>query len=91
MRMNTERPITLTCGTNTLVGSDREKLLTEIDRILANQYRISTIPELWDGNAARRIVEVLKAEMRIICHNIARQTASTAAARTELSVTLGRN
>ena len=63
MRMNTERPITLTCGTNTLVGSDREKLLTEIDRILANQYRISTIPELWDGNAARRIVEVLKAEM----------------------------
>jgi UDP-N-acetylglucosamine 2-epimerase (non-hydrolysing) len=63
MRMNTERPITLTCGTNTLVGADKEKLLAEIDRIVANQYRVSTVPRLWDGHAARRIVEVLKTEM----------------------------
>ncbi len=63
MRMNTERPVTLTCGTNTLVGADREKLLFEIDRILTNQYRVSGVPKLWDGNASRRIVEVLKAEL----------------------------
>jgi UDP-N-acetylglucosamine 2-epimerase (non-hydrolysing) len=60
LRKNTERPVTLTQGTNTLVGTDPLKILGAVDRILAGEVKHANAPELWDGNAAQRIVQVLK-------------------------------
>ena len=60
MRENTERPETLKTGTNTLVGSDTQLIIRESERILDGNSRTGVYPELWDGNTASRIVEVLK-------------------------------
>ena len=60
LRKNTERPITLKQGTNTLVGNDPATILSTGIRILQKKVNKSKIPEKWDGNAARRIVEILK-------------------------------
>ena len=60
MRENTERPVTVSKGTNVLVGTDKEKILKYTDEILNNRYKRGEIPELWDGKAAERIVEVLQ-------------------------------
>ena len=59
LRENTERPITITEGTNTLVGSDREKILKESFRILNGKGKKGKIPKLWDGKASERIVDIL--------------------------------
>jgi UDP-N-acetylglucosamine 2-epimerase (non-hydrolysing) len=59
MRENTERPITVSHGTNTLVGRDRKKLRAEISRILAGEQKPGSIPPLWDGKAGERIAAVL--------------------------------
>ena len=60
MRENTERPITVEIGTNTLVGSDTELIIKEAKQILAGNNKLGQIPPLWDGKAAQRIVEVIK-------------------------------
>ncbi len=60
LRENTERPITLTEGTNTLVGTDRNKILEVSDEILLNGKCAGRVPELWDGHAAIRIASKLK-------------------------------
>lgn len=59
VRDNTERPITVSLGTNVLVGQDRKKLIAELDRILAGKGKVGAIPPLWDGHAGDRIAEVL--------------------------------
>ena len=59
MRENTERPITVEQGTNTLVGRDRPRILRLVDEILANGGKRGRSPELWDGRAAERIAEHL--------------------------------
>jgi len=59
MRENTERPVTVTCGTNTLVGRNMDMLATEIARILAGRGKIGVKPELWDGRASARIADCL--------------------------------
>jgi len=59
LRANTERPITLTLGTNTLVGQNPERLIAEVDRILGGQAKRGQIPPLWDGRAGERIAEVI--------------------------------
>jgi len=59
MRENTERPITVSLGTNVLVGRDPEKLRTEFARLLAGKQKKGTIPPLWDGHAGERIAAVL--------------------------------
>ncbi len=59
MRENTERPITVEEGTNTLVGADRQKTLACIDEILRSGGKRGNLPELWDGHAADRIAEDL--------------------------------
>jgi len=56
LRENTERPITVEQGTNTLVGRDRNAILQGVDQILAGQGKQGRLPELWDGQAAERIV-----------------------------------
>ena len=55
LRENTERPITIEQGTNTLVGCAREKILREVDEIIAGRGKRGRVPELWDGHAAERI------------------------------------
>jgi UDP-N-acetylglucosamine 2-epimerase (non-hydrolysing) len=55
IRENTERPITVEHGTNTMVGSDRMAILGGVDEILAGGGKCGRIPEFWDGKAAERI------------------------------------
>jgi len=55
LRENTERPITIDVGTNTLVNFDNLELY--IDKIINKNYKKGQIPLLWDGNTAKRIVE----------------------------------
>jgi len=63
MRENTERPVTMALGSNVLVGSDRTRLLDELDKVMSGSHRESRIPPLWDGAAAPRIVEILRREL----------------------------
>ena len=61
IRENTERPVTITHGTNRLVGIEPATLLDAVDEILAiDKAPITSAPELWDGKAAGRIVAVLE-------------------------------
>jgi len=55
MRENTERPITVEQGTNTMVGRDRAAILNGVDDILAGRGKRGRVPEYWDGHAAERI------------------------------------
>ena len=55
LRENTERPITVEYGTNTMVGRDRTAILHGVDEILAGGGKRGRVPELWDGHAAERI------------------------------------
>lgn len=59
LRPNTERPITIEQGTNTLVGTDRVAILQGVTEILAGQGKRGRVPELWDGHAADRIASDL--------------------------------
>jgi UDP-N-acetylglucosamine 2-epimerase (non-hydrolysing) len=61
LRNSTERPVTVSVGTNILVGQDESKLSREISKILDGQAKCGTIPPLWDGNAGERIAEVIAA------------------------------
>jgi len=63
LRANTERPITIREGTNTLVGRDKEKIITEGLKILNGKKKTGKIPELWDGKTAQRIVQVLNEKL----------------------------
>jgi UDP-N-acetylglucosamine 2-epimerase (non-hydrolysing) len=49
----------VTLGTNTLVGNNKEKLLSEVGRILEGKQKPSAIPPLWDGHAAERIADAI--------------------------------
>jgi UDP-N-acetylglucosamine 2-epimerase (non-hydrolysing) len=59
VRENTERPITVTLGTNILVGHDRDTLKWELSKILAGRAKKGGIPPLWDGRAGVRIADIL--------------------------------
>jgi UDP-N-acetylglucosamine 2-epimerase (non-hydrolysing) len=61
LRENTERPVTVTEGTNTVVGRDPARIESEVDAILATGGKSGRRPELWDGNASARIRDVLMA------------------------------
>jgi UDP-N-acetylglucosamine 2-epimerase (non-hydrolysing) len=60
MRNNTERPITIAQGTNTLVGRDRVRVAACVDDILSSGGKRGRMPELWDGHAADRIATHLE-------------------------------
>ncbi len=59
LRENTERPVTVSLGTNVLVGRDPGKLRSELSRVLAGQSKKGTVPPLWDGHAGERIAAVI--------------------------------
>lgn len=59
MRENTERPITVDQGTNTMVGRDTALIRSEAKKVLAGHGKAGLVPELWDGQAAKRIASDL--------------------------------
>jgi len=63
VRENTERPITVSQGTNVLVGRDPQKLAAEIFNILAGKAKKGSTPPLWDGHAGERIAKILTREI----------------------------
>lgn len=60
LRQNTERPITVQQGTNTVVGNAPERILRALAEVLDGRGAARTIPEFWDGQAAVRICESVK-------------------------------
>jgi UDP-N-acetylglucosamine 2-epimerase (non-hydrolysing) len=60
LRDNTERPITLTAGTNTLLGLDPARIADIPQLLSSNDTRLTQVPSTWDGCAAERIIEVLE-------------------------------
>lgn len=62
MRENTERPATISQGTNRLIGNDREQVLAALDEALLSRSSKHPVPPLWDGKAAERIAEILLAD-----------------------------
>jgi UDP-N-acetylglucosamine 2-epimerase (non-hydrolysing) len=60
MRDSTERPITVTEGTNIVVGTDRDRVARAVDEVLAGKGKTGRVPEGWDGHAAPRIVDALE-------------------------------
>lgn len=62
-RDNTERPITVTEGTNHIVGRDVEKLATALLKMVKQPSKPTKAPELWDGKAANRIINILQANL----------------------------
>jgi UDP-N-acetylglucosamine 2-epimerase (non-hydrolysing) len=61
MRDTTERPETVTMGTNELIGTDPAKLKPALDKLFAGQWKKGAVPPLWDGRTGERIVERLEA------------------------------
>jgi UDP-N-acetylglucosamine 2-epimerase (non-hydrolysing) len=59
VRENTERPVTVSMGTNILVGKDARRLIDELGRVLDRPGKQGEIPPLWDGHAAERIAGVM--------------------------------
>ncbi|MCB9188168.1 MAG: UDP-N-acetylglucosamine 2-epimerase (non-hydrolyzing) [Flavobacteriales bacterium] len=62
LRENTERPVTITEGTNTLVKFEIEEILNYVNDILNKEYKGGVIPKYWDGQTTERIFEVLEKE-----------------------------
>lgn len=59
LRENTERPITIDEGTNTLVGTDPGKIRGAVEETLATGGKKGRVPKFWDGQASERIAEIL--------------------------------
>ncbi len=76
LRENTERPVTLECGSNMLVGRDMALLRKAADRILAGDLNPCAVPELWDGRASQRIARVLTAPRGICPHHAVQSTGA---------------
>ena len=59
LRTTTERPVTVTEGTNLVVGTDPARILAELDAILAGRGKPGRVPALWDGATGARVAAVL--------------------------------
>jgi len=60
LRDNTERPITVQHGTNTIVGNSPARILAAVEDILRDGGKVGRIPEFWDGRAAERTKAALE-------------------------------
>src|SRR5216684_6890413 len=63
LRENTERPVTLTEGTNQIVGQDPVRIVTAAREVLTGKPQAGRVPRFWDGHAADRIIAVLLREV----------------------------
>ncbi|WP_339923465.1 UDP-N-acetylglucosamine 2-epimerase (non-hydrolyzing) [uncultured Cyclobacterium sp.] len=59
LRDNTERPETITEGTNELLGTDPKAIKPAMEKLFSGNWKKGQIPHLWDGKTAKRIVEIL--------------------------------
>jgi UDP-N-acetylglucosamine 2-epimerase (non-hydrolysing) len=59
LRENTERPVTITEGTNRLVEITKEKIVSACTQIVNKDRTTGKKPKLWDGKAAERIVQII--------------------------------
>ena len=59
LRDNTERPETITEGTNELIGTNPKAIAPAFKKLLSNNWKIGKVPELWDGKTANRIVDII--------------------------------
>ncbi len=59
LRNNTERPETVTIGTNELIGTDPKTIEPTLKKLFAGNWKKGSIPDLWDGNTAQRLVRIL--------------------------------
>lgn len=59
LRDNTERPETCTIGTNELIGTNPTTIKPALDKLFAGNWKKGSIPELWDGKTAERIIDVI--------------------------------
>lgn len=59
LRDNTERPETITIGTNELLGTDPKNIKPAMEKLFSGKWKKGSIPDLWDGQTAERIVEIL--------------------------------
>lgn len=66
LRDNTERPETITEGTNELVGTDPENIAPALKRLFGGEWKTGAIPEKWDGKTGGRIVEALLGRFRAV-------------------------
>ncbi len=60
LRNNTERPETINIGTNELIGTDPKSIKPALKKLFDGKWKKGSIPKLWDGNAAKRIVSIIK-------------------------------
>ena len=59
LRDNTERPETVTIGTNELIGTDPNAIAPAFERLFAGRWKKGGIPDKWDGKTSDRIVDIL--------------------------------
>jgi UDP-N-acetylglucosamine 2-epimerase (non-hydrolysing) len=59
LRARTERPVTVSVGTNTVVGSDPQTIIAAAREILDGRGKVGVVPDLWDGRASQRVARVL--------------------------------
>ncbi len=78
VRENTERPITVTCGTNTIAGTRSQNIRRAVKEQLSRTKQ-GRVPEKWDGQAAGRIVDVIAREFQMISSRTDSQIATLAA------------
>ena len=60
LRENTERPETCSIGTNELIGTNPNIIPRYINTMLNHKWKKGGIPNLWDGNSSKRIIDILK-------------------------------
>jgi UDP-N-acetylglucosamine 2-epimerase (non-hydrolysing) len=65
LRARTERPVTVSVGTNTVVGSDPQRIRNAALEILDGRGKVGAVPDLWDGRASRRVAQVLTDHYRL--------------------------
>jgi len=64
LRETTERPVTITQGTNVMVGNDRNRIIKEALKILGGNRKRGKRPQFWDGRSAERIVRILREQSK---------------------------
>ena len=63
LRENTERPITVEQGTNRVIGNKEKNIKTEYNKIIKDRIKDNKIPDLWDGQTAKRIGDIIETQI----------------------------